>query len=277
VSEKVFTDYLGLIVDDEATMKTIEKLPPQGFTDFDLPVVHLQDGWHYVPPKSHDPAEIARRRDLNAGTLCYEQQEKGLIVAHTILNEVIEEEGLLFAADMLSMAGLNSAWYSYAQLRTDVMRRRLKLPTMRHARSRASGTFMADADDILVQASAHAKELVHLNENKPKKTEELQKKVGRVTGNGALRLAALSSIVHGEFPNPELDSNDDVTLDDVAMQTHLRSIVLSGLGAARTAYLAMGAHPSLAQLADPYSPMSVYWHRHSPGSAQTAVVEALAA
>jgi hypothetical protein len=256
-------------------MKTIENLPPQGFRDFDLPVEHLLDERHYVPPKSHDTAEIARRRDLNAGTLRYEKQARGLVVARTILHELSEEEGLLFATNMLAVAGLNSAWYSYAQRRVDVMRRRLKLPIMLHARNRAPHTILEDVDEILGCAQKNADNLVIALECQPEKVDQRQHSVGRATGNAALHLATFGAVSRGEFPKPQYDSDEDTILNDEVMQSHVRSIALSTLSDARNAHRTIGAHPSIAQLADPYSHLSVYWHRHAPGSAQNAIVESL--
>ncbi len=248
-------------------MKSIE-LPRQGFRDFDLPVEHLIDERHYIPPKTHDPSEAIRRRELNRGTLIAEQQLRGLKVAKTILDNLDEEEGLLFASDLLACSGLNSAWYSYAQRSQDVMRRRLKLPVMITKRNQNPDMFMEDTLQIMDSAVLEAGRLVGAMEYDPRRIDERQRKVGVRSGNAAIRLACYGSVLAGEFamyPN------------EVETQGRVRELGLKALAKARSLHREMGSHPSLAQLSDPYSHLSVYWHRRAPGSAQTAVVEALAA
>lgn len=249
-------------------MKTIE-LPPQGFRDFDLPVAHLLEAErHYIPLRSHDRGEIARRRDLTSGTLQLEQQLLGTRVAETILSEISDEEGLQFAADTLALSALNTAWYSYAQARHDVMRRRLKLPDMAHPRSLNAELYVADTNELLKKATSHASTVVHGHEYGLRGQDARQRTYGRTIGNIGLRLAIMRHVRN--------DSLADVG-DDVERQTVVRSVCIATLERAREAHRTIGAHPSLAQLADPYSHLSVWWHRHAPGSAQTAVSDALAA
>lgn len=256
-------------------MKTITT-PEQGYRDFDLPVAHLSTNRDYVPPKTHDVAELARRRDLNPGTLRYEMQERGLIVARTILRELNEEEARMFASDLLAKAMLNSAWYSYAQRRTEVMRRRLKLPIMLHDHNRDADLLYGGTSAIVDRAVGYAQQLVVAHEYMPERVDVRQHDVGRVMGNVGLRLAVFSPVLRGEFPAPKL-SDDDAPLNDSYMQGQVRSIAMSTLTDARMMAGHAQVHPSIAQLADPYSPLSVHWYRNAPGSAQTAVKEALAA
>lgn len=274
-SEKVFTALCPARSQTKGTMNTLKKSPEQGYRDFDLPVAHLSSNRDYIPPKTHDRAEAARRRDLNPGTLRYEMQERGLIVARTILQEVTEEEARMFASDMLGKAMLNSAWYSYAQRRTDVMRRRLKLPIMLHDRNRDASTLYEDTVAMVGRAGDYAHQLVIAHECMPERVDARQHDVGRVMGNAGLRLALVSPVVRGEFPLPGHDTEEP--LSDKDMQDKVRMIAMSTLTDARMMAGQAQVHPSVAQLADPYSPLSVHWYRSAPGSAQTAITDALAA
>ena len=257
-------------------MNTLKKSPEQGYRDFDLPVAHLSSNRDYVPPKTHDAAELARRRDLTPGTLRYEMQERGLVVARTILQELTEEEARMFASDMLAKALLNSAWYSYAQRRTDVMRRRLRLPIMLHDRNRDAELLYADSVDMVHKVALAAGQVTIAHECIPEKVDARQHDVGRAMGNAGLRLACFAPVAKGEFPG-SYRTDEDAPLNDWDMQEQVRTIAMDTLTDARMMAGQMQVHPSVAQLADPYSPLSVHWYRNAPGAAQTAVQEALAA
>ena len=257
-------------------MNTLRKSPEQGYRDFDLPVAHLSSNRDYIPPKTHDVAEQARRRDLNPGTLRYEMQKRGLVVARTILQELSEEEARMYASDMLAKAALNSAWYSYAQRRTDVMRRRLKLPIMLHDRNRDASLLYEDTLAMLARSVDYAGQLVVAHEYMPERVDVRQHDVGRIMGNVGLRLGVYSPVVRGAFP-PVKRNDEDLPLNDWDMQETVRNIAMQTLTDARMLAGQMQVHPSVAQLADPYSPLSVHWYRNAPGSAQTAIAEALAA
>lgn len=275
MGEKIFTALIKRTIYDYFTMRHISPLQKQGYRDFDLPVEHLMAERHYVPPRTHDPAETMRRRDLNPGTLLREMQLRGITVARTILDTITEEEGRRYATEILGIAGLNTAWYSYAHNRTDVMRRRLKLPLMTHPRSRGHEMVYEDATEMLSKAEAKAKLLVEAHEYIPEKIAMRQKDVGVTVGNTALHLLLYVPVLDGVFPVPYPDE-DEILPREEDMQSTARAIALSGLSRARTIHREIGAHPSIAQLADPYSHLNVYWHRHAPGSAQSALRDALA-
>ena len=247
-------------------MNTFTSPEKQGFRDFDLPKEHLLDERHYVPPKTHDPAELARRRDLTPGTLVAESQQKGLLVARRIIEQVSEEEGILFASNMLCIAGLNTSWYSYAQ-NSAVMRRRLKLPILAHPRLRAPETILEDSAEALGKQVDRAGQLVTATEYSLRSEGQLQTKLGVGIGNASLRLAMLEPVMSETF----YAVNDNETL----AQDIVRRRCLQMLERARTMHREIGSHPSIAQLSDPYSHLAVYWHRNAPGSAQSAVVDAL--
>ena len=79
-------------------------------------------------------------------------------------------------------------------------------------------------------------------------------------GNAALDLVALTSDFTGR-------SRAD-------LQHQMREASLDLLGRSRMAAIAIGAHPSLAQLADQDSPLSVHWRRNATSQAYDALDEA---
>jgi mannose/fructose-specific phosphotransferase system component IIA len=247
-------------------MNTITSPEKQGYRDFDLPTEHLLEDRHYVPPRAHDPSEIARRQELTPGTLLAETQLRGLQVARTVLENIDEEEGLLFAADMLAVSGINTAWYSYAQ-NSDVMRRRLKLPIMINGRSRSMDYIVEDSVQLLTKQVERARQLVVATDCQLSTRQEHQRRIGVGVGNFSLRLAMLEAVAQGAC--------NDVGDNDELLQYIARRQALKTLERARQAHRVIGSHPSMAQLSDPYSHLSVYWYRHAPGSVQTAVADAL--
>lgn len=248
-------------------MTTIITPEKQGFRDFDLPKEHLLDIRHHVPARAHDPAEIARRRELSPGTLITEQQRSGLIVARKIMDIVTEEEARIFSYTMLSIAGLNTAWYSYAQ-NSDVMRRRLKLPIMKHARNHNPDLLVEDVKDALDAQVERATQLVIATDLQLHSEAMHQRRLGVGVGNLALKLGMYEPVLMGAFES-------DPELTDVEAQMRVRSRTLRLLSRARTMHREVGAHPSIAQLSDPYSHFAVYWHRKAPSGAQSAVNFAL--
>lgn len=245
-------------------MKTIENKPEQGFRDFDLPKEHLMDGYDYVPPKAYDPSEVARRRELNPGTLVLEHQANGLIVAEQLLYVCEGRKAVDFTAETLTVAGLNSAWYSYSQRSTDTMRRRLKLPVMMHLRNHNPDALIEDAVELLGTARKEAERLVDAAETDRRKMALRQRKVGVATGNASLRLACVAAVRAGEF--------GEIPQNDASLQDLARSKGLAALNRARTAHQELHTHPSLAQLADPYSDLRVHWQRSAPAGAQGAFI-----
>jgi hypothetical protein len=240
----------------------------QGYRDFDLPNEHLLEGYHFVPAKAHDPAEIARRRELSRGTLITETQAKGLMVARTVLENIDDEDGLMFAADMLSIAGINTAWYSYAQ-NSDVMRRRLKLPLMTHLRLRSPDAIVEDAVEALGKQVNRAGQLAVATDLRLRSERRHQKELGVGVGNLSLRLAMLEPVVAGAYVGV---GDSEELAQEIARTQGLRL-----LKKAKNMYRNVKTHPSIAQLSDPYSDLAVYWHRNAPGSIQTAIADALSA
>lgn len=234
------------------------------YKDFDLPTKHLGDTKHFVPARAHDEDEIARRRNRQPGVLLAEQQERGIAVASSILKHLSQPEGVDFSARVLSAAGLNTAWYSFARgAEYEVMRRRLKLPFL----VARSDEFRQSSDDLLSdgafrfdEARAKAGELIVATEAQLPKLERVKRSFGRMVGRASLTLACVE--LGDRFIEEPLTSVDTQLL--------VRQRSLQALNDARTLQADIGLPPSMAQLADPDSHLSVFWRREAPTDAVRA-------
>lgn len=230
----------------------METLRDKSFKHFDLPVNHLTRHGHYTPPKARDEAEIERRRQRPPGALIAEQQEKGTAVAAKLLDFMKDKEDSDFVPKLIAAAGINTAWHNHAQGAEDVMRRRLWLPV--HANRRAEIT----APVLYEEASAGFDEAALLATYLRKSIEarnsaiwSFRKKYGRRLGNASLVLACV--------PKAEVIAEG---WNEVEQQYHTRQAGLVVLEASRNLEEHVGTNPTLAQLADNDSPMSVYIRRH---------------
>lgn len=240
------------------------------YKDFDLPTKHLTGNQHYVPPKARDEAEIDRRHQLARGTLILEEQQLGLGIAATILKLVREPGDVAFASQLIAASGLNTAWYAFARgAEPEVMRRRLKLPdlTARAPEYRPTSSELLDeAAWLFGEAMQFAGQATDALQYNPQRHERLRKTVGRVAGRASLFLAS----AHIGDQLIEVGG-----LSSVDTQNLVRQHSLQALDAARTLESALGVPPSIAQLANPYSNLSVHWHNHAPNGALQAFEQAL--
>lgn len=236
--------------------------------DFDLPTKHLGEGKHFVPAKARDEAEIARRRQLAPGTLLAEHQERGVAMAATIIKLVNKPDDIAFTARLLSAAGLNTAWYSFARgAESEVMRRRLKLPFLAVHQPEvrpSTSDLVQEAAFRLSEARDSGVALIDALNHAPLKTERLSKTFGRQVGKASLTLACV-----------ELgDALQAQPLTTVHTQNLVRGRCLQALEDARTLSQQVGLPPSIAQLADSDSHLSVYWRREAPNEAVSAYHQA---
>lgn len=239
----------------------------RSYSHFDLPTLHYGGPEHYVPPRTRDADERARRHSLPPGTLLAEQQYAGLRVAEGIMAHDLDEDDMAFASLLLAASELNSSWYSFARDHAnEVMRRRLELPrlvdeetTLRETRegllhkTRAGLATAAQWAGVLAEATAentrHAK---------------LPVLTGRTMGNSSLQLACVTI---GNVP---------YGISAFEVQARARQQGLEALALSRRTVAEVGVLPSVAQLADVDSPLSVFWRRHAPDGAYDALEAATA-
>jgi hypothetical protein len=239
------------------------------FKKFDLPVKHLEgEGEHYVPPKARDPQEIERRHQLMPGLLMAEMQAKGIKIARCILEQMQDEEDALFATKTLGAAALNTAWYSFAQGAKDVMRRQLTLPPYdEYGEDVDMALIVDDAVYQLSEAEKVADSMVKEGHEKRRLYVIRKKVIGVKLGDAALTLgsAAYANLI-AQIP------------DDPEYQQKLaRRSALELLEQSRTLYKQADSNPTLAQLADKDSPLSVYWRRTANDWAYNALESAVEA
>ncbi len=238
-------------------MKTIYK-------DFDLPRQHLYGSeWDFIPPKARDSSEIERRHDLQTGELLGEFEQRGIRMAEHVLTSLIDEDPreLAFAGDMLAMASLNSSWYRYAAHAPDVTRRRLKLPILRDQMGRvATRRDLYQVATHRLQQAGQAYDVVRVAATSRSHQELSMWLANQNLGNAALDLVAINTEFSG------------VSRRD--LQYEMREASLGLLGRSRIEGVRIGAHPSLAQLADPDSPLAVHWRRQAPAAAYQALEQA---
>lgn len=236
----------------------------QPYTHFDLPKQHLSEQSHYVPPAARNLAEVARRRQLPAGTLLKEQQLGGMVVARDVLATVNPGIDTAFASRMIGMAMLNTSWYIFGKDAPGVMRRRLLLPKASDepVMTRSAAATRAKILEGLDTGIELAEQVVDQHK-KRRVSHATARAFGRHIGNVSLLCAVLG------------DGQRTMTGPVFAVQEHARTEALELLDNSRQIFEITGdAHPSVAQLADTDSPLSVYWRRSAPDGAYTTLAAA---
>jgi hypothetical protein len=241
-----------------------QEAQPRPFRDFDMPVEHLNALLHDVLPKSQDPERIAYLKTMPRGTANAEAQFFGHGVAYGVLNTVTEPTDIGYAVDILAPAAFNTAWYSGAQATTDVQRRRLKLPRFDMPEGIATPqTFWDSGRQNFGGALKLANTLVRETHERNPQINKRRQMYMRQLGNAALELTGsqLSSGILAE-----------ATAYDAQLWARMQSLRL--LDTARNLGEIIGRHPSLKQLADPDSYLSVHIRRTAPKGARKAFVDA---
>lgn len=238
------------------------------YKDFDLPVRHQPKGADYVPPKARDEEDIERRRKMPPGTLMADQQCDGVAITADILARLEDPADLAFASRILGASALNTSWYLFAKKST-VMRRRLKLPLLVVPEDdiRPDTIELVQArdqrlDDVQGRAQTYAS-IVALDFSE-RLLENHRRSLGRNIGSSALMIATV-------------DLGDIFTFgstDDFEVQDAVRRRALRTLTDARELGVDLHTVPSLAQLPNPDSDLSVFWRRNAPNGALTAYEEA---
>ena len=232
--------------------------------DFDLPTSPMP-GLVYVPRKARDPHEIARRRALLPGELVLEQQFKGLRVGRVALAGITERKSVDFALPLVSLAALNSVWHVHAEpernLEAGIRRRRLKYPTMTDWQD--SAHLLEGVKYGLAQGEKLAARLVLLHGTDTAELARVKRDFATCVGNAALAGAVVTGL--GENPIP----GSPLRAQQVAREYGLRLLESRAAVAEQ-----IGSAPTLAQLADRDSDLSVYWRRNAPDQAHAALVDA---
>ncbi|HUD03528.1 MAG TPA: hypothetical protein VMR51_01955 [Patescibacteria group bacterium] len=238
----------------------------KAFKQFDLPVKHLAgEGNHYVSPKAREAGEIERRKRLVSGVLMAEMQATGIKIAKNILEIMQAEEDTMFVTRTLGASAINTAWYNYAAGAKNVMRRTLSLQAYEDlGQEITTPNLIGLAAGQISTAERSAANLVKDGHEKRKLYVKHKKIIGATLGSAALVLAnAPHAEVIAYFEDPALK------------QLVARQSALELLEDSRTLHLQVGSNPTLAQLSDKDSPLSVYWRRHAPDVSYEALEQAI--
>jgi hypothetical protein len=218
---------------------------------FDLSVARIP-GTAYQPPKAWNAGEIERRRQLTPGELVYEYQAAGLRVARRTLELLMTADNPRsreFAMDVIAVSGLNSVWYSMADPDRGLRQRKVipypYLPTAENGTA-----LLRAAHHKLHVAEASADRLTQSYGARARNLSERRRDFGQPVGEASLALAVVSSVGDATFPWRPLDAQM------IARESGTR-LLERRLDLVRQ----IDTAPSLAQLADPDSDISVLFRR----------------
>lgn len=215
---------------------------------------------NWIPPIARDPVEIARRQSNRPGSLLREYQASGAKVAEATFNHpVTEPEDINYIRHKLATSLMNSAWYNFADddSSPDIfMRRVLKLPVIADDRAewRATKEGLAVKVREGLARTANLASRLSIKYQKEFNTIRDQKQLGQSMGNTGLTLIALQ---HANAPMGMSESE----IQDIVMLDGLKL-----LEAAKISHENTGYHSSIAQFADPDSPLSIDWRQKAPRS-----------
>lgn len=244
----------------------MSKIPVQ----FELPMNFVPAGDpEYIPPVTHNAAEIERRRQLRRGTLVFEQQYLGTIAAKLFVQQLLENgsyEDLDFAAGITSAAELGSARQS---LRggEDVMRRHFNLPRVNDFE-----TGLPFSEEEKIQEALGK---LQLATDLSKGVYERKRDIGEVgvrkshnfghkIGDAALAVAML--------PHPEIGLSGTVG----EAQHQVRKVAFEALENTRKMRAKVSQNISLAMLGAPVTRLTSYIEENSPHKAYDALRDAQA-
>lgn len=211
-------------------------------------------GEHYIPRRSHGPVEIERRRAQGGkGVLILEQQQRGIEVASNWLSSIEDPNQRARLAKIMGGAMLFSAGYVFdgdSRLR---MRHITKLPLVAEHDGWRETTEGYDAKSYasLETAALATEELLVARRNEFVLPRHFMD-AARAVGNAGLRLALLSPRSCSENDRPK---DLQLMVLESARDMHNAAIELGEK---------LGTPPSIAQLADRLSPLSVELQRTEP-------------
>lgn len=199
------------------------------------------------------------------GTVLVEHQQAGIRVASRVLSLIREEDDLQFARDVIAPSGMNTAWYGFAR-DASVMRRRLKLPFLvmpEGVEPRDRFAVFEDATEAFERSTVMAGSVVRAVAERLSTLNECKINLGRLVGNASLVLVC-----------SEIGEQNHIA--PFVTQARVRQQGLIALNKARALEAEIGSPPSLAQLADPDSDLSVYIRRTAPDGVYQAFDQAIA-
>lgn len=238
------------------------------FKHFDITVTHLpEDSAHYVPARTRDADEHARRHAMPPHSLILEDQASGLVVGqHTLAHQFANQHDEEFVHRQLVASLVTTGFYSGARGAGDVMRRRWLLPEVASDegdgwRETKAGLLSKIQDGMSYAVTLAAQlERAHKNGNK---TESLRRQLGCQVGSTGIALACYDL---GDAP-------EDMSAYDIQAIIRLRA--LDTIQQSRQ-FAPLGTYGSIAQFARQNAPASINFMRTAPRTDEAASVLAQA-
>jgi hypothetical protein len=229
---------------------TPPRIPKQG----DLPVAHLGKEGHYVPPKSQDEKIIALRRS-RPGTLRLLASGVGATVAAELVYASSDDLELAqFTSGIIAPTIINTVWYQFAQGERQ-NRRNLPYHPLYDSLEPANGLMNGAAED-LQDASIAIRNLAGVSVLNPIRKANLRRSSSLILRDSAMALVAV--------PLADKLQQDPSRYSELYVGGWMQEATKGMLTTARTLHENIGTHPSLAQLADSESDLSVYIRRNMP-------------
>lgn len=244
------------------------------FKDCDLPVEFQASLEQYrgarIRGELADPTELSAvmQQQLKLAQGC----ELGFSIGSVIIKRVIKPEDVAYAKSRLAAAGISTAHELFARdAHAQVGRRRLKLPFLAvdtPEERQTSADLQYQSGFMLSQSRIEATTLVNRIKQAEKKDErpilQQRTKLGRLAGNTALMLTCI----------PLGDELIENPLSKADTQIVVRTKCLKLLRETRDLAHKIGILPTIDQLADDMSQLSVLWQREAPDGAWKAYHEA---
>jgi hypothetical protein len=236
------------------------------FKNFNNPKQHLGGVGHYVAPKARSEAEKARRHaelPRGAGALTAEHEQHGLEFSKVFFEKVKEAPAVHYVTGVLAVSAFNSSWYGYARYAKERMSRIQKLTEVVNEETDERLTRAELREQITygfdVATGLHLPVVADRRAGRQNKRNTVT--YSRFVGDLALKLSAMHHNVTEAAGNAY----------EVSVQ--VRDAALLTVEEARSMGSVIGSHPTLAQWANPDSPLAVDVRVNGPDEAVEAYHE----
>jgi hypothetical protein len=217
----------------------------------------------YLLPLARDEEMIAFRRSHQPGTARTQYEARGIRIASRVLDLTKQHADLSFVAPIIAMSGLNTS--SYNLQAPNLMRRHFRLPTVagiEDERRETSVDLITRAQEKLIVVSSLSETVLSGMVEGRGGIERKRTLLGRSVGEAALLIGVAGM---GNFPL-------SMSAFEVQDRVRKQAMVLDDMSINFATEI--GTLPSLMQLGDPDSDLSVYWRRKAPTAAFQAFDQA---
>lgn len=238
------------------------------FKKLHIPTGHLDKCRLPVPAKAHEAGEVQRRKAERAGVLVLRHEQAGLQtmrhqVGQLAVNGTAKDIG--FTTRTFAMALANSAHLSHGRGRPVMATPHELLRLLNDDYVELSGEMvLAEFGSLLDGAIATSGDLIDARRFGLPQEQDYRKQVGRQLGKAA------------SYANCVLLADQLSGCSQKQQQKAIRDDCMDMLASARSFDKTIGSAPTVAQLANPLSQLSVYMHDEAPAGAYEALMAAQA-